>query len=172
MRVLAIDHGSARAGCAISDPTGTIARPLGVVEPPDPRAVAELAAEHQAELVIVGLPVSLSGAEGPQATEARAFRDALAVILDLPVETYDERLTTRLAERSARAGASAPPDALAAAHLLESYLHARARASDEVAGQARDPAAPSAPKPAGNGGEAEASGGVIPDAKLNEEPPE
>ncbi len=122
MRVLAIDHGSARAGCAVSDPTGTIARPLGVVEPPDPRAVAELAAENQAELVIVGLPVSLSGAEGPQAAEARAFRDALAVILDVPVETYDERLTTRMAERSARAGASAPPDALAAAHLLESYL--------------------------------------------------
>jgi putative Holliday junction resolvase len=175
MRVLAIDHGSARAGCAISDPTGTIARPLGVVEPPDPRAVAELAAEHQAELVIVGLPVSLSGAEGPQAAEARAFRDALAVILDLPVETYDERLTTRLAERSARAGASAPPDALAAAHLLESYLHAHdrasdevasqageagdlhapARASDEVAGQAAEPAAPSAPKPGGSAGEAE-----------------
>ncbi len=167
MRVLAIDHGSARAGCAISDPTGTIARPLGVIEPPDPRAVAELAAEHQAELVIVGLPVSLSGAEGPQATEARAFRDALAMILDLPVETYDERLTTRLAERSARAGATAPPDALAAAHLLESYLHAHARASDEVAGQAAEPAAPPAPKPAGNGAEGEASGGVVP-----EEPPE
>ena len=108
MRVLAIDHGAARAGCAISDPTGTIARPLGVVEPPDPRAVAELAAEHEAELVVVGLPVSLSGAEGQQAAEARAFRDALAAILDLPVETYDERLTTRMAERSARAGASAP----------------------------------------------------------------
>ena len=133
MRVLAIDHGSARAGCAISDPTGTIARPLAVIEPPDPRAIAELAAEHRAELVIVGLPVSLSGAEGPQATEARAFRDALAAILDLPVETYDERLTTRMADRSARAGASAPADALAAAHLLESYLQARAGASDEVA---------------------------------------
>ena len=125
MRVLAIDHGSARAGCAVSDPTGTIARPLGVIEPPEPRAVAELATEHEAELVIVGLPVSLSGAEGPQAAEARAFRDALAVILEVPVETYDERLTTRLAERSARAGASAPSDALAAAHLLESYLRAR-----------------------------------------------
>src|SRR6476661_7265400 len=124
MRILAIDHGTARAGCAISDPTGTIARPLGVIEPPDPRAVAELAAENRAELVIVGLPVSLSGAEGQQATEARAFRDALAVILDIPVKTYDERLTTRMAERTARAGASAPPDALAAAHLLESYLQA------------------------------------------------
>jgi putative Holliday junction resolvase len=161
MRVLAIDHGSARAGCAISDPTGTIARPLGVIEPPEPRAVAELAAEHEADLVIVGLPVSLTGNEGPQASEARTFRDSLAAILDLPVETYDERLTTRMAERSARAGASAPADALAAAHLLESYLHARARASDEVAGQAAQPATPPAPKPAGNGGEAEASGGVV-----------
>jgi putative Holliday junction resolvase len=125
MRVLAIDHGSARAGCAISDPTGTIARPLGVIEPPDPRAVAELAAEHQAELVVVGLPVSLSGAEGRQAAEARAFGEALALILEVPVETYDERLTTRMAEGSARAGANAPADALAAAHLLESYLRAR-----------------------------------------------
>jgi putative Holliday junction resolvase len=133
MRVLAIDHGSARAGCAISDPTGTLARPLGVIEPPDPRAVAELAAEHEAELVIVGLTISLSGEEGPQAAEARAFRDALAAILDLPVETYDERLTTRLAERSVRAGASAPADALAAAHLLESYLQAHHVAGDEVA---------------------------------------
>ena len=132
MRVLAVDHGSVRAGCAISDPTGTIARPLRVIEPPDPRAVAELAAEHRAELVIVGLPVSLSGAEGPQAAEARAFRDALAAILDLPVETYDERFTTRLAERSARAGAAAAPDALAAAHLLESYLHAHARDEESL----------------------------------------
>jgi len=125
VRVLAVDHGAARAGCAISDPTGTIARPLGVIEPPEPRAVAELAAEHGAELVVIGLPLSLSGSEGSQATQARAFRDALAAICDVPVEIYDERLTTRLAEGSARAGASAPPDALAAAHLLESYLQAR-----------------------------------------------
>src|SRR5215208_5555138 len=107
MRVLAIDHGTARAGCAISDPTGTIVRPLGLIEPPDPRTVAELVAEHEAKLVVVGLPVSLDGTEGPQAGEARAFRDALAMILDVPVKTYDERLTTRLAESTARAGASA-----------------------------------------------------------------
>jgi putative transcription antitermination factor YqgF len=157
MRVLAIDHGSARAGCAISDPTGTIARPLGVIEPPDPRRVAELAAEHRAELVIVGLPVSLSGAEGPQATEARAFCDALTLILEVPVETYDERLTTRLADRSARAGATAPADALAAAHLLESYLQARAGASDEVADPAAEPAAPLEPGPDDSAGEAEES---------------
>ena len=125
MRVLAVDHGAVRAGCAISDPTGTIARPLAVIEPAEPQAVAKLAVEQEADMVVVGLPVSLSGAEGPQAAEARAFGEALDEILDVPVETYDERLTTRLAERSARAGASSPPDALAAAHLLESYLRAR-----------------------------------------------
>ena len=129
MRVLAIDHGKARAGCAISDPTGTIARPLGVIESPDPQKVAELVAEHDADLVVVGLPVSLGGAEGAQAAEARAFRDELATIVDVPVDTYDERLTTRMAEGSARAGAEAPADALAAAHLLESYLPHRERAT-------------------------------------------
>jgi putative Holliday junction resolvase len=124
VRVLAVDHGAARVGCAISDPTGTIARPLGVVEPAEAQAVAKLAVDNEVELVVVGLPVSLGGAEGPQAAEARAFREALDEILDVPVETYDERLTTRMAERSARAGASSPADALAAAHLLESYLRA------------------------------------------------
>jgi putative Holliday junction resolvase len=127
MRVLAIDHGAARAGCAISDPTGTIARPLGVIEPPDPHKAAELVAEHDAEQVVIGLPVSLDGTEGTQAAEARAFRDELATIVDVPVDIYDERLTTRLAEGSARAGAGAPADALAAAHLLESYLRHLAR---------------------------------------------
>jgi putative holliday junction resolvase len=125
VRILAVDHGAARVGCALSDPTGTIARPLDVIEPPEPHAVAELVAEHEVELVVVGLPVSLSGTEGQQASEAGAFKDALAEILNVPVETYDERLTTRLAERSARAGAAAAPDSLAAAHLLDSYLAAR-----------------------------------------------
>jgi putative Holliday junction resolvase len=130
MRVLAIDHGTARAGCAVSDPTGTIPRPLGVIEPPEPQKAAELVAEHDADLVVIGLPVSLSGAEGTQAAEARAFRDALAAIVNVPVETYDERLTTRLAQTSVQAGASAPPDALAAAHLLESYLRHLASAEE------------------------------------------
>ena len=132
MRVLAIDHGAARAGCAISDPTGTIARPLGVIEPPEPQKVAELVAEHDAELVVVGLPVSLDGTEGTQAADARAFRDALAGIVEVPVETYDERLTTRLAESTARGGAAAPADALAAAHLLETYLRHRESAGDST----------------------------------------
>jgi putative holliday junction resolvase len=125
MIVLAVDPGEARAGCAVSDPTGTIATPIGVVEPPDPAAVAALATERAAELVVVGLPVSLDGTEGAQARSARAFRDALAELVAVPVETYDERLTTRLATSTARAGADAPPDALAAAHLLESYLASR-----------------------------------------------
>jgi putative Holliday junction resolvase len=97
-----------------------------VIEPPEPQKAAELVAEHDADLVVIGLPVSLDGTEGKQAAEARAFRDELAAIVDVPVETYDERLTTRLAESSARSGASAPADALAAAHLLESYLRHRA----------------------------------------------
>jgi putative Holliday junction resolvase len=129
VRVFAVDPGSVRAGCAVSDPSGTIATPLGVVQPPDAGEVARLASEHGAELVVVGLPVSLDGTEGEQALRAREFGRELAEHLDVPVETYDERLTTRLAQSSARAGASAPPDALAAAHLLESYLSAAARRS-------------------------------------------
>jgi putative Holliday junction resolvase len=130
MRILAVDHGTARAGCAISDPSGTLARPLGVVEPPHPEAVARLASEHGAELVVVGLPVSLHGGRGPQAEVAAGFRDALAEVLDVPVELYDERLTTRMAAESTRGGAKAHPDALAAAHLLESYLRASAQRAE------------------------------------------
>jgi putative Holliday junction resolvase len=126
MRIVALDHGDARVGVAICDPTETIARPLGVVEPPDAGRVRELVAEHDAELVVVGLPVSLRGEEGEQARSARAFAAELEDALPVPVETYDERLTTRLAESSAREGAASPPDALAAAHLLESYLQRRA----------------------------------------------
>jgi len=125
MRVLAIDHGEARVGTAICDPSGTIARPLGVISPPDPNEVARLAAEEEAELIVVGLPVSLDGTEREQAASARSFAAAVAELAPVPVETYDERLTTRMAGASARAGASAPADALAAAHLLESFLQGR-----------------------------------------------
>lgn len=124
MIVLAIDHGSARAGLAICDPSGTITRPLDVVEPPDAAVVARIVRESAAERVVVGLPVSLDGAEGLQAAAARAFAAELESMCDVPVVTYDERLTTRLAEASARGGARAPADALAAAHLLDSYLQA------------------------------------------------
>jgi putative pre-16S rRNA nuclease len=124
LRVLALDYGTARCGCAISDPTGTLARPLDAVEPPDPARVAELVSEHGVDRVIVGLPTTLGGEEGDQAQLSRAFADELAKLVAVPVETYDERLTTRMAERSAREGARADRDSLAAAHLLESYLAA------------------------------------------------
>ena len=122
MRVLAIDHGAARCGCAVSDPTGTISRPLEPISPPDPAAVSRLAAELAAELIVIGLLVSLDGTEGSQAAEARAFADEVAAAGETPVETYDERLTTRMAAASRRSGSVAAEDSLAAAHLLDSWL--------------------------------------------------
>jgi putative holliday junction resolvase len=130
VRILALDHGTARIGCAISDPSGTLARPLPVIEPPEARSVAELAAAHDVDRIVVGLPLLMSGEEGSQAALARTFCTELAAIIDIPVETYDERLTTRMAETSQRAGAAAAADSLAAAHLLEAYL-ASGAASDE-----------------------------------------
>jgi putative Holliday junction resolvase len=126
MRILALDHGTARIGCALSDPSGTLATPLPTIEPPEPRSVAELVADHGVERVVVGLPLHLSGEEGGQAGLVRTFCGELEALLDVPVETYDERLTTRMAEASRREGATAPPDSLAAAHLLETYLAAHA----------------------------------------------
>jgi putative holliday junction resolvase len=122
-RVLALDHGSARCGCALSDPSGTLATPLPAIERPDTRrglaAVARLVEEHGAERVIVGLPLTLRGEEGEQAGRARTFAERLGRRVSVPVELHDERLTTRLAERT---GGNADADSRAAAHLLESYL--------------------------------------------------
>jgi putative holliday junction resolvase len=126
VRVLALDHGTARIGCALSDPSGTLATPLPVIEPPEPRAVAELVAQYEVERVVVGLPLHLSGEEGSQAALVRTFCAELEKILDVPVEAYDERLTTRMAEASRREGATAAPDSLAAAHLLQAYLAGQA----------------------------------------------
>ena len=122
-RVLALDYGSARCGCAVSDPTGTIVTPLEVVEQPATKrgtaTLARLVAELDADRVVVGLPLTLSGAEGAQAAETREFAERLGRRLAVPIELHDERLTTRMAERE---GGSAASDSLAAAHLLESYL--------------------------------------------------
>lgn len=125
-RVLALDYGTARIGCAISDPSGTLATPLPTIEPPEVRSVVELVAEHGVGRVVVGLPLHLSGEEGAQAALTRTFCTELETALDVPVETYDERLTTRMAEASKREGAAAPPDSLAAAHLLQAYLAGQA----------------------------------------------
>jgi putative Holliday junction resolvase len=126
MRVLALDHGTARIGCAISDPSGTLSTPLPVIEPPEARSVAELVAKYEVERVVVGLPLHLSGEEGSQAALARTFCTELEAMIDVAVETYDERLTTRMAETSKREGAAAAPDSLAAAHLLQAYLAGQA----------------------------------------------
>lgn len=133
MRVLALDHGTVRIGCALSDPSGTLATPLPVIEPPEARAVAVLVEEHGVERVVVGLPLHLSGEEGSQAGLARSFCHELEAILAVPVETYDERLTSRMADASRRDGAGAARDSIAAAHLLESYL-----ASGAAAGAAEE----------------------------------
>lgn len=134
MRVLALDYGTARIGCAISDPSGTLARPLPTIEPPEPRPVAELVEQHGVERVVVGLPLRLGGGEGAQAELTRGFCAELQALLRVPVETYDERLTTRMAEASRRAGAEAAPDSLAAAHLLEGYLAGRRGGEGEAGG--------------------------------------
>jgi putative Holliday junction resolvase len=127
LRVLALDHGTVRIGAAICDPTGTLCTPLPVIEPPEPASVVELVREREVERVVVGLPVHLSGEEGSQAALARTFADELGVLLDIPVDIYDERLTSRMADASRRAGAGAARDSLAAAHLLDAYLASVAR---------------------------------------------
>ena len=127
-RVLALDHGSARCGCAVSDPSGTLATPLAAIERPDSQAgldaLAALVAERGIDRVVVGLPLTLSGEAGEQARSASDFAEALAGRLDIPVELHDERLTTRIAERS---GGASDADSRAAAHLLESWLAAAQR---------------------------------------------
>jgi putative holliday junction resolvase len=125
-RVLALDYGSARCGCAVSDPTGALATPIEPVGAPGTRRgigrLRALAAELGAERVVVGLPLSLSGADSDQTRETREFASRLERALAIPVELYDERFTTRLAERT---GGRASEDSRAAAHLLEGWLAAR-----------------------------------------------
>lgn len=123
MKVLALDFGRARTGVAVSDPTGTLARPLCVVErAASEDGLAELARlieAEGAEQVVVGLPLTLRGERGEQARETEEFVRALGAATAVPVVTYDERFTTDLAQQSPAVSAE---DARAAAHLLTSYL--------------------------------------------------
>lgn len=125
-RVLALDPGLARCGCAVSDPSETLATPIGVIERPETRKglgeIERLVQEHQVERVVVGLALSLAGGEHEQAQSARRFARRLAERLQVPVELHDERFTTRLAEQTPGTAAA---DSRAAAHLLMSYLHRR-----------------------------------------------
>jgi putative Holliday junction resolvase len=110
----------------VSDPTGVLATPIEpITQPATKRGLARLrglVSELQAERVVVGLPLSLSGADSDQTRETREFAARLAGVLDVPVELYDERFTTRMAERT---GGRASEDSRAAAHLLDGWLAAR-----------------------------------------------
>jgi putative Holliday junction resolvase len=123
VKVLALDYGSARTGIAVSDPTGTLARPVGVVEKVGTEAgLAQLLAVIRAEdpeCIVVGLPLTMRGERGEQARETERFVETLRAATAVPVESFDERFTTDLAEQTP---SSAPADARAAAHLLSSYL--------------------------------------------------
>ncbi len=123
MRVLALDYGAASCGCAVSDPTGVLATPIAPVPVPSSRRglgrLRALVEELEVQRVVVGLPLSLHGGDSEQTAEARAFARRLAAALPVAVELYDERFTTRLAQR---AGGTGSEHSRAAAHLLEAWL--------------------------------------------------
>ena len=123
MKVMALDFGSARTGVAVSDPTGVVARPLGVVERAGGEAglaeVVRLTREQEVDEVVVGHPLTLRGERGEQARAAERFAKSLRAAVDVPVVLFDERFTTDLAQQDSSATAE---DARAAAHLLSSYL--------------------------------------------------
>jgi putative Holliday junction resolvase len=125
MRVLALDYGSARCGCAVSDPTGTLATPIEPVLQPGTRKglarVADLVRERGVERVVVGLPLSLAGGDSAQTRETREWAARLGERVNVPVELYDERFTTLMASRDP-GDPRASEDSRAAAHLLEGWL--------------------------------------------------
>ena len=136
MRAVGLDLGSRRIGVAVSDPGGVIASPHTVLErsgdrTADHRAVAALVTELGAERLVVGLPLSLDGSEGPAARAARAEAAELAAVVGVPVEAYDERLTTVTADRALmaqklKAGARRRVvDKVAAAVMLQGWLDRR-----------------------------------------------
>ncbi len=134
MRTLGLDYGSARCGCALTDPTETIVTPIDVIARPATRrgldSLAALVGERQVDRVVVGLPLSLSGDDSEQTRETREFATRLAKRLGegVPVELHDERLTTRMAQRiGAHPPAAAPEDSRAAALMLEGWMAAHAR---------------------------------------------
>jgi len=131
LRVLALDYGAARCGVAVSDPTGTLATPLEPVLRPGTKnglkRLVEIVQELGAELVVVGLPVSLRGGDSAQTREVRQFADRLDARVGVPVQLYDERFTTSLAQQ---AGGEASLDSRAAAILLDEWLRVRRPPAD------------------------------------------
>jgi putative Holliday junction resolvase len=140
VRALGLDLGSKRIGVAVSDLTGTIASPLTVIQRGRSRRhdhdrIAALVREEEAACVVVGMPHSLSGRDGPAAQAARAEASALASVVGVPVETYDERFTTVTANRALAAGGVRGQarrqvvDKVAAAVILQAWLDARREAA-------------------------------------------
>ncbi len=117
MKVMALDYGSARTGVAVSDPTGTVARPLGAVAtvntPAGFEELLRLIRDEAPELLVVGLPLTLKGEHGEQARETAEFVERLRAAVETRIEMWDERFTSVLADGD---------DARAAAHLLSSFL--------------------------------------------------
>jgi putative Holliday junction resolvase len=117
VKILALDYGSARTGVAVSDPTGTVARPVGVIEQAGSdeglEQLAGLIRDEAVVQVVVGLPLTLKGEHGEQARATARFVEDLSERVDVPVETFDERFTSVL---------GGDDDAQAAAHLLSSFL--------------------------------------------------
>lgn len=150
MRVLALDLGSRRIGVAVSDDDGRVATPVTVLQrhrdrPRQHREIADLVAEWEADLVVVGLPIDLRGEIGPAASAVLAERDELAAALPVPVEVHDERLTTRIADRSLRerGDLDGPArrkvvDMVAASVILQDWLDQR-RPPDEPDPEVPDP---------------------------------
>lgn len=130
-RVLGIDFGERRVGLALSDPLGLTAQPLGVLTNRREKTIADivkLAAEHNVQTIVIGLPRHMSGEEGVKAAEVRAFGTLLAQATSVPVDYMDERLTTAAAQRllseTGMSGAKkrAVVDKLAAALILQTWL--------------------------------------------------
>jgi len=135
-RAIGVDLGARRIGIAVSDPGGVLATPVTVLlRTPDRarlhRQIADLVAEYEAAAVVVGLPLSLDGSNGPAATSARQEAAELAMLLDVPVHLHDERLTTVTAHRLLAASGIDERarrkviDSAAAAVLLQTWLDGR-----------------------------------------------
>ena len=134
IRVLALDLGEARVGVALSDPLGMTAQPLEVVERHRLlKRLPELIAEYEVQRIVVGLPLRLDGSKGQAAQSVKATAKEIEAAVKLPVELWDERLTTAQAQRMligadvSRKGRKSAVDKIAAALILQSYLDAKSR---------------------------------------------
>jgi len=141
MRVLGLDYGERRIGVAVSDELGWTASAVGTVERTGDdgefRRIAEMAQQYQADVIVVGLPVNMDGTLGPGAEKCKAFAERLRQTLNMPVQLWDERLTTVTAERTlieagmGRSKRKRVVDRLAAAVMLQHYLDSRGKRGDE-----------------------------------------